>query len=327
MSIQEEKLKAIADAIREKDGTTEPIPANDFPARIRAIETGGALPADVRTITLTADPPDGGTVSGGGVASEGMTVTVKAETAEGYSSAGWRENGETVSEEPEYTFTVTADRELAAVFAAKPASRLPEGYTELEYVTRDSSGKYFKAAGPISLTKKYYLKMMIESYGSSGNQYFLDGTYPYKVGASTYASGVMGTAVPGNQYKYILASLRRTTETPGSVNTDKGQDYLNEEIEFIIDIPNKTARIAELEGALNYTFTSFYSSPTPCVFGNSSSSNLLKGRLYSYKEYDNNVLIADYVPCINPDGIVGVYDIVREIFVNPTGTFTAGPAV
>lgn len=40
MSYQETKLQAIADAIREKDGTTAPIPANDFPARIRAIPTG-----------------------------------------------------------------------------------------------------------------------------------------------------------------------------------------------------------------------------------------------------------------------------------------------
>lgn len=39
MSIQQEKLKAIADAIREKDGTTDIIIANDFPDRIRAIPT------------------------------------------------------------------------------------------------------------------------------------------------------------------------------------------------------------------------------------------------------------------------------------------------
>lgn len=46
LSTQEQKLKAIADAIREKDGSTDPIIANDFPDRIRAIqsdskETGG----------------------------------------------------------------------------------------------------------------------------------------------------------------------------------------------------------------------------------------------------------------------------------------------
>lgn len=94
MSTQETKLREIADAIREKDGTTEPIPANDFPARIRAIETGGKLPDNVHTITLTADPPEGGTVSGGGVASDGMTVTVKAKAGEGYEFGGWKEEGD-----------------------------------------------------------------------------------------------------------------------------------------------------------------------------------------------------------------------------------------
>lgn len=40
MSYQEDKLKEIADAIREKEGSTGSIPAKDFPSRISAIETG-----------------------------------------------------------------------------------------------------------------------------------------------------------------------------------------------------------------------------------------------------------------------------------------------
>ena len=40
MSTQGDKLKAIADAIREADGTDEPIVANDFPDRIRSISPG-----------------------------------------------------------------------------------------------------------------------------------------------------------------------------------------------------------------------------------------------------------------------------------------------
>lgn len=39
-----ELFKSIADAIRGKDGTTDTIPATDFPARIGAIETGIKLP-------------------------------------------------------------------------------------------------------------------------------------------------------------------------------------------------------------------------------------------------------------------------------------------
>lgn len=44
MSTQGDKLKAIADAIRAKEGSSDPIAANDFPARIAAIETGTQLP-------------------------------------------------------------------------------------------------------------------------------------------------------------------------------------------------------------------------------------------------------------------------------------------
>lgn len=50
MSAQGDKLKAIADAIRAKEGSSDPIAANDFPARIAAIETG----IDTSDATATA---------------------------------------------------------------------------------------------------------------------------------------------------------------------------------------------------------------------------------------------------------------------------------
>ena len=50
MSTQGDKLKAIADAIRAKEGSSDPIAANDFPARIAAIETG----IDTSDATATA---------------------------------------------------------------------------------------------------------------------------------------------------------------------------------------------------------------------------------------------------------------------------------
>ena len=74
------------------------------------------LPANVRTITLTADPPEGGSVFGGGVASDGMTLTVNAEAEEGHNFNSWQENGEIVSKDLEYTFTVLENRELTALF-------------------------------------------------------------------------------------------------------------------------------------------------------------------------------------------------------------------
>lgn len=41
MSTQEERFAQIAAAIREKDGSTSPIRALDFAARIRALQAGG----------------------------------------------------------------------------------------------------------------------------------------------------------------------------------------------------------------------------------------------------------------------------------------------
>ena len=117
MSVQETNLRAIADAIREKDGTTEPIPADTFPNRIRAIPAGG-MPENMFTIAVESSNPEMGTVSGGGMVSNGMrvTATIEAIPSEGNQFVAWQENGETVSDNAEYTFTVSGNRDLAAVF-------------------------------------------------------------------------------------------------------------------------------------------------------------------------------------------------------------------
>ena len=52
-------------------------------------------------------------------------------------------------------------------------------------------------------------------------------------------------------------------------------------------------------------------------------------RMYSCQIYDNGTLVRDYVPCINPDGEVGLYDLVTESFFGNSGTdaFIAGDVV
>lgn len=72
MSMQEQKLKAIADAIRAKDGTLEPISAQDFPERIRAIPSGGI---NLERIEITAPPAKADYLVGESFDTAGMTVT------------------------------------------------------------------------------------------------------------------------------------------------------------------------------------------------------------------------------------------------------------
>lgn len=67
-------------------------------------------------ITAVASPEAGGRVEGAGVYPEGEQAVLKAIPGVGYHFTGWKENGNVVSVNPEYTFTVIGDRSLTAVF-------------------------------------------------------------------------------------------------------------------------------------------------------------------------------------------------------------------
>ena len=69
------------------------------------------------TITVSANPSNGGTVTGGGTYQQGQTCTVTAIANEAYTFTNWTENGNQVSEDAIYTFVVTSNRTLIANFA------------------------------------------------------------------------------------------------------------------------------------------------------------------------------------------------------------------
>ena len=76
------------------------------------------------TITVSANPANGGTVTGGGNYQQGQSCTVSATPNSGFSFTNWTENGNVVSTNASYTFTVTGNRNLVAHFTA-----IPQNYT------------------------------------------------------------------------------------------------------------------------------------------------------------------------------------------------------
>ena len=70
-------------------------------------------------VTVTAMPEEGGVVSGGGTYDCGTEATVTAEADECYDFDGWFAGETLVSEDAEYTFTVTEDVDLVAMFTIK----------------------------------------------------------------------------------------------------------------------------------------------------------------------------------------------------------------
>ncbi|MBR6931658.1 MAG: leucine-rich repeat domain-containing protein, partial [Bacteroidales bacterium] len=69
------------------------------------------------TITTSANPAEGGSVTGGGSYTQGTTCTLTATANEGYSFVNWTENNEVVSTNANYSFTVSENRNLVANFA------------------------------------------------------------------------------------------------------------------------------------------------------------------------------------------------------------------
>ena len=72
------------------------------------------------TVNVSANPNIGGSVTGGGTYNQGQSCTVTASPNAGYTFTNWTENGNVVSTNRSYTFTVTANRTLVANFQAQP---------------------------------------------------------------------------------------------------------------------------------------------------------------------------------------------------------------
>ena len=90
----------------------------------RSLMANFALPF---TITATANPPEGGTVTGSGMYDYGSTCTLTATAAEGYYFVGWKKDGAAISSNGTYTFTVTTSGDYIAVF--EPGLYLGDGGT------------------------------------------------------------------------------------------------------------------------------------------------------------------------------------------------------
>jgi len=76
--------------------------------------------SDTFNVTVQATPPEGGTVSGGGTNIPYLTeITVSATLDECYEFAGWIEDEDTVSTSLDYTFVVTGNHNLEALFVIK----------------------------------------------------------------------------------------------------------------------------------------------------------------------------------------------------------------
>lgn len=85
-------------------------------------EQGSGEAATTYTISITASPAEGGSVSGAGTYTEGSSVTLAATSNSGYKFVRWIEGSTEVSTANPYTFTAQANRTLVGVFEKEQGS-------------------------------------------------------------------------------------------------------------------------------------------------------------------------------------------------------------
>ncbi len=109
------ELHGTSATLTKLNGNSFTMPANDMVVAAKF--------AKLHTITATANPTAGGTVTGAGSYKDGATVSLTATPKSGYDFVSWTENGSVVSTSATYSFTATADRNLVANFQANTVTK------------------------------------------------------------------------------------------------------------------------------------------------------------------------------------------------------------
>ena len=113
----------------EVTNNTFEMPAND-------VNVSAIFWIDTLTIAATADPTEGGSVTGAGDYEYNTQVTLTATANEGYTFTGWTVNGQTVSTDAQLTFNVTRDSAFVATFTTNEYTiTYMDGNTQLHVET------------------------------------------------------------------------------------------------------------------------------------------------------------------------------------------------
>lgn len=302
---------------------------------VLAIETGGSLPDNMHTIALAADPPEGGTVSGGGLVTIGMTVTVSASPGTRYEFKGWQADNVVVSVNSEYTFTVSQGVALTALFGMKVESRLPEGYTEVEYISNPNLTYILTGISAVYPYTSKRIEMLIKMNSEKPGALF---------GSRYQRQGSNGIATDYEAYVYYSYSSQYINVDGATIKTD---DIADEIWNIVIDIPKKILSVNDKSATTTKTPSAPGASYSCSLYGyfgtleartgskTYSNSLSLDFNLYSFKVFSSSAsetgdIQIEYVPCINPDGVVGVYDLIADEFKtsgSSSKVFVAGPIV
>lgn len=338
MSTQQSNLKAIADAIREKEGSTEPIPANAFAERILDLQIGSSFAVP---LIVTADEGAKILVKQGETTLEGVSNAERTAnfilTAPGeWSIEASLEGGRQV--EPQ---TIQVTDKYEAAFSFKE-SRLPDGYAEVQYISNPNLGYLYNFGVSGSDVRYNDIELIIElpKTPESGNLFGSNFTRSYSTSKASHY-GVLGYDSSDNSLTWTHGNSSTSVAADGILKIPTEPGKMN----VLISASKKIFKVNETESNMSVTSVS---EDTPSLFARHYSYNNNKTtttsntthiygsgptdfKLYTLRVYlSNGTLTKEYVPCINPEGIVGIYEMNSKKFYSSNDTakpFVSGPII
>nr|DAE00814.1 MAG TPA: hypothetical protein [Siphoviridae sp. ctEqU3] len=186
----------------------------------------------------------------------------------------------------------------------KPASRLPEGYTEVQYI-QSTGTQYVDTGFKPSQDSRVLIKLSTSETGSH-----------------TVFGADLGWTDDGFALGVGFTHYGKETGTISGLNN--GSPH---EADF-----NKNIISMDGKPVLTMGNSTFSVPHNLALFANNRAGGIQEKAtmvLYYCRIYDGNTIIRDYIPCKNAAGAVGLYDLIGQKFYGNagTGSFTAGPVV
>lgn len=300
-------------------GVTGSLTSSFSAVLVVTVDAGAEVTATDGITTLTATStgtatfhlPNGGTWTVSATLNGSQSLPATVEVQENFSVA--------LSAGASQTVDIPTQYEAELSFTP---SRLPEGYTEVEYIQSDGNQGIQTGEKPTA-----NIKITIDVVPQENTSPSVEYMY-----FSNYIPSSSGT-----RYYFVAQWGRNGTQisngSTGSAATFKTISSNTTERRIVIETDYQ-AKIAAIIGEAQVTLTDIATNTLMrniILLNNSSFSttNGLKAKLYSCQIEKGGTLTRNFVPCIDPNGAVGMYDLVgAQFYANAgTGTFIAGPAV
>lgn len=204
---------------------------------------------------------------------------------------------------------------------AKP-KRLPSGYTEVEYVQTPSVSPYCALQLPSTYNGSYlYYDFTINILSLTDTRIICWNRNTYFIG---YNGNTIYQNIGGGRIFTVSSFATNTKYHFGLGKKNSSSSFKFENLDTSTTYSSNNASWGS--GYFNPLFGGIYMSSSPTNI-NVNQHNM---QIFEIKIYDNDVLVADYIPAIrDSDNFVTMYDLVSEQICNTVGggSLIAGPIV